>query len=87
MASLAGVQDKVLLARVDEGWAQCLYGYASTHILKSVSRPHLDMIFNEENAFASGSCARRIRSPDISEARREGEHPTNRWSRRRGPGP
>jgi serine/threonine-protein kinase HipA len=49
-ASLAGVQEKVLLARVDEGWAQCLYGYPSTHILKPVSRPHPDMIFNEEYA-------------------------------------
>jgi serine/threonine-protein kinase HipA len=49
-ASLAGVQEKVLLARVGEGWAQCLYGYPSTHILKPVSRPHSDMIYNEEYA-------------------------------------
>ena len=49
-ASLAGVQEKVLLARVDERWAQCLYGNPSTHILKPVSRPHSDMIYNEEYA-------------------------------------
>ena len=49
-ASLAGVQEKVLLARVGARWAQCLYGYASTHILKPVSRPHSDMIYNEEYA-------------------------------------
>lgn len=47
-ASLAGVQDKVLLARVDGGWAQCLHGYPSTHILKPESRPYTDMVFNEE---------------------------------------
>lgn len=49
-ASLAGVQEKVLLARVADRWAQCLYGYPSTHILKPVARPHTDMIFNEEYA-------------------------------------
>ncbi len=49
-ASLAGVQEKVLLARVGDRWGQCLYGYASTHILKPVSRSHPDMIYNEEYA-------------------------------------
>lgn len=49
-ASLAGVQDKVLLARVNGRWAQCLYGYPSTHIIKPVSQPHTDMIYNEEYA-------------------------------------
>lgn len=49
-ASLAGVQEKVLLARVGKRWAQCLYGYPSTHILKPVARQHTDMIFNEEYA-------------------------------------
>lgn len=44
------MQEKVLLAWGDEGWAQCLYGYPSTHIVKPVSRPHPDMIFNEEYA-------------------------------------
>jgi len=48
--SLAGVQEKLLLARVDGHWAQCLYGYPSTHIIKPVSRQHADMIFNEEYA-------------------------------------
>jgi len=49
-ASLAGVQEKVLLARVGDRWAQCLYGHPSTHILKPVARPHPDMIYNEEYA-------------------------------------
>lgn len=49
-ASLAGVQEKVLLAREGDRWAQCLYGYPSTHILKPVARPHSDMIYNEEYA-------------------------------------
>lgn len=49
-ASLAGVQEKVLLARVGNRWAQCLYGYPSTHILKPGARTHTDMIFNEEYA-------------------------------------
>lgn len=48
--SLAGVQEKLLLARVEGQWAQCLYGYPSTHIIKPVSRQHADMIFNEEYA-------------------------------------
>ncbi len=47
-ASLAGVQDKVLLARQAQGWARCLTGYPSTHILKPTSRVHPDMIYNEE---------------------------------------
>ena len=49
-SSLAGVQEKVLLARVGDRWAQCLYGYPSTHILKPVARSHSDMIYNEEYA-------------------------------------
>jgi serine/threonine-protein kinase HipA len=47
-ASLAGMQEKLLLARVDGRWGQCLYGYPSTHILKPVSRAHPTMIFDEE---------------------------------------
>lgn len=34
-ASLAGVQEKVLLARVSNRWGQCLYGYPSTHTSSS----------------------------------------------------
>jgi serine/threonine-protein kinase HipA len=49
-ASLAGVQEKILLAKVGGRWAQCLYGYPSTHILKPESRAHPDMIYNEEYA-------------------------------------
>lgn len=47
-ASLAGVQEKVLLARSDGQWGQCLNGFTSTHIVKPVSRAFPDMIFNEE---------------------------------------
>ncbi len=49
-ASLAGVQEKVLLAKVGRRWAQCLYGYPSTHIIKPVSTAYPDMIYNEEYA-------------------------------------
>jgi serine/threonine-protein kinase HipA len=47
-ASLAGVQEKVLLAKVGKRWAQCLYGYPSTHIIKPASPTNPDMIYNEE---------------------------------------
>lgn len=46
--SLNGVQDKIVLARTDEGWARVLDGYPSTHILKPVSREHPTIIFDEE---------------------------------------
>lgn len=49
-ASLAGVQEKILLALHDGQWSQCLYGHPSTHILKPVNRLHSDMIYNEEYA-------------------------------------
>jgi serine/threonine-protein kinase HipA len=47
-ASLAGVQEKILLAKVGKRWAQCLYGYPSTHIFKPASPTYPDMIYNEE---------------------------------------
>lgn len=56
LSSLAGVQDKVLLARVDSGWAEPLDGYPSTHILKPQSGRHRSLIFDEEfgSRFARG---------------------------------
>ncbi len=37
--SLAGAQPKIVLARTSEGWARCLYGYPSTHIVKLAHPP------------------------------------------------
>lgn len=48
LASLTGVQDKVLLARVDDAWAEPMDGYPSTHILKPQSGEFLSLIFDEE---------------------------------------
>ncbi len=46
--SLAGVQDKIVLARTDVGWNRALDGWPSTHILKAESRDHPTMIYDEE---------------------------------------
>lgn len=48
LSSLAGVQDKVLLARLPQGWAEPLDGYPSTHILKPVVGNMPSLIFDEE---------------------------------------
>lgn len=48
MSSLAGVQDKIVLVRSDEGWAEPLDGYPSTHIIKPVVASHPSLIFDEE---------------------------------------
>lgn len=45
--SLAGVQDKIVLAWVD-GWHQALDGYASTHILKPEVAHQPTLIYDEE---------------------------------------
>lgn len=47
-SSLAGVQEKVVLARVDGRWHQVHDGYPSTHILKPVVSDHPTLIFDEE---------------------------------------
>jgi serine/threonine-protein kinase HipA len=47
-SSLAGVQDKIVLARTGEQWNQALDGYPSTHIIKSVPARHPTVIFDEE---------------------------------------
>ena len=47
-SSLAGVQDKIALSRIDNDWHQALNGYSSTHILKPESKLSPTTIFDEE---------------------------------------
>lgn len=47
-SSLAGVQDKVVLAHKADGWNLVLDGYPSTHILKPVPADLPTVIFDEE---------------------------------------
>lgn len=46
--SLAGVQDKIVLAHAEDEWFRVLDGYPSTHILKPVSPDALSAIYDEE---------------------------------------
>jgi serine/threonine-protein kinase HipA len=46
--SLAGVQDKIVLARAAGGWNRVIDGWPSTHILKPESRDHPTSIYDEE---------------------------------------
>lgn len=46
--SLAGVQDKIVLALVDGRWARVVEGYPSTHILKPRVRDLPTVIYDEE---------------------------------------
>lgn len=48
VSSLAGVQDKVLLVRTPDGWAEPLDGYPSTHIIKPMNTKIPSLIFDEE---------------------------------------
>jgi serine/threonine-protein kinase HipA len=48
VSSLAGMQDKVLLVRTAEGWAEPLDGYPSTHIVKPMNAQTQSLIFDEE---------------------------------------
>jgi len=47
-SSLAGVQDKVVLARIDSRWHQVHDGYPSTHLVKPVPDANPTLIFDEE---------------------------------------
>ena len=47
-SSLAGVQDKIVLSRLNGEWHQALNGYPSTHILKPESTVNPTTIFDEE---------------------------------------
>jgi transcriptional regulator with XRE-family HTH domain len=46
--SLAGVQDKIVLARTGEGWNRVIDGWPSAHILKPASRDYPTSIYDEE---------------------------------------
>lgn len=46
--SLPGVQEKIVLARIDDAWNQVSDGYPSTHILKPRTVTHPTMIYDEE---------------------------------------
>ncbi len=46
--SLAGVQEKVVLARTAQGWGQVIDGYPSTHLLKPQVPANPTGIFDEE---------------------------------------
>ncbi|WP_201773715.1 type II toxin-antitoxin system HipA family toxin [Nocardia brasiliensis] len=46
--SLAGVQDKIVLARTSDRWNRVIDGYPSTHILKPASRDNPTIIYDEE---------------------------------------
>lgn len=47
-SSLAGVQDKIVLARIDDDWHRVHDGYPSTHIIKPESSGFPTVIFDEE---------------------------------------
>ena len=46
--SLAGVQDKIVLARTADGWNRVIDGWPSTHILKPESQDYPASIYDEE---------------------------------------
>jgi serine/threonine-protein kinase HipA len=48
LSSLAGVQDKIVIVRTADGWAEPLDGFPSTHIVKPVVPGHPSLIFDEE---------------------------------------
>lgn len=47
-SSLAGVQDKIVVALIADQWHQVHDGYPSTHIIKPVAPDHPTTIFDEE---------------------------------------
>ena len=47
-SSLAGVQNKIVLVRTEDGWARALDGYPSTHIIKPIVKRRPTVIFDEE---------------------------------------
>ena len=55
--SLAGVQDKIVLARNNGNWFQVLDGYPSTHIIKPPSLRHPTITFDEEYGFRAAKAA------------------------------
>ena len=55
--SLAGVQDKIVLARQGDHWFQVLEGYPSTHIIKPPSTRYPTITFDEEYGFRAAKAA------------------------------
>ncbi|TDW28424.1 type II toxin-antitoxin system HipA family toxin [Cryobacterium psychrophilum] len=55
--SLAGVQDKIVLARQNDHWFQVLEGYPSTHIVKPSSVRYPTITFDEEYGFRAAKAA------------------------------
>lgn len=55
--SLAGVQDKIVLARKKNHWFQVLEGYPSTHIIKPPSIRYPTITFDEEYGFRAAKAA------------------------------
>ena len=55
--SLAGVQNKIVLARAEEQWFQVVEGYPSTHIVKPPSSRHPTITFDEEYGFRAAKAA------------------------------
>ena len=70
--SLAGVQDKIVLARGDGRWNRVIDGWPSTHILKPESRDYPTSIYDEEFGarLHPGHWARRL--PDLDRGVRRG---------------
>lgn len=46
--SLNGMQDKIVLVRIDGGWGRAVDGYPSTHIVKPIVARLPSMVFDEE---------------------------------------
>ena len=55
--SLAGVQDKIVLARTEDGWNRVIDGWPSTHILKPESPDYPTSIYDEEYGARSARAA------------------------------
>ncbi|MBH0024966.1 type II toxin-antitoxin system HipA family toxin [Salinibacterium sp. SWN248] len=55
--SLAGVQDKIVLARSEGQWFQVLEGYPSTHIIKPPSSRYPTITFDEEYGYRAAKAA------------------------------
>ncbi|MGV8912539.1 MAG: type II toxin-antitoxin system HipA family toxin [Rhodoglobus sp.] len=55
--SLAGVQDKIVLAQSEGQWFQVLEGYPSTHIIKPPSSRYPTITFDEEYGYRAAKAA------------------------------
>lgn len=55
-SSLAGVQEKVVLARVGDQWCRVHDGYPSTHIVKPETAEHSSLVYDEEYGTRIARC-------------------------------